>query len=280
MRTMNKTEAFSVLMAVYAKENPEHFRLALQSNLVEQTLLPNEMILVCDGPLTPALDAVIAEYQEKCPDILRVHRLKENGGLGNALNFGLKQCQYEWVARSDSDDVCDEQRFELQMQYLQNHPDVDILGTCIDEFEEDWRSPARKKTMPSDHESIVKMGQFRNPINHMSVVFRKAVILEAGSYQHLPYMEDYDLWIRALCNGAKVENLPQYLVHARVGNGMVQRRGNRQQIASRRILDRHMLKHGMISYPQHWRNMLAISAFVYAPGALREWIYKTVLRKA
>ena len=136
MKNKKENFKFSVLMSVYAKENPEHFWLALHSNLVEQTLLPDEMVLVCDGPLTPELDAVIAEYQEKCPAILRVHRLSENGGLGKALNSGMEQCRYDWIARADSDDVCDAHRFEIQMNYLQEHPEVDILGSCIDEFEE------------------------------------------------------------------------------------------------------------------------------------------------
>lgn len=279
MKNEKENFKFSVLMSVYAKENPEHFRLALQSNLVEQTLLPDEMVLVCDGPLTPALDAVISEFEEKCPDILRVHRLTENGGLGKALNSGMEQCRYDWIARADSDDVCDKHRFEIQMNYLQKHPEVDILGSCIDEFEESWQEPVRKKIMPLSHEGVVEMGKFRNPINHMTVVFRKTVILAAGSYQHLPYMEDYYMWIRAICNGARAENLPQYLVHARVGNGMAQRRGNRAQISSGKTLYRFMQEKHLISQWQYCRNMIALRGFVYLPNGLRSWIYQTILRK-
>lgn len=270
---------FSVLMSVYAKENPEHFALALSSNLIEQTQKPDEMVLVCDGPLTEALDEVILQYTEQYPDVLRVFRLPENGGLGKALNYGLEQCRYEWVARSDSDDVCDSWRFETQMAYLKEHPDVDILGSYIDEFKTDWRDPFRKKQMPLSHAEIVRMAKTRNPINHMTVMFRKSVILAAGSYQHLLYMEDYFLWVRAICGGAKLANIEQYLVHARVGNGMARRRGNREQITSRRVLNEYMLTHGMLSKLEVAKNMVYIVGFTYCPNGVRKFVYDKLLRR-
>lgn len=270
---------FSVLMSVYVKENPEFFSLALSSNLEEQTLMPDELVLVCDGPLTVELDNVIQRYEEKYPDILKVCRLPENRGLGKALNYGLEQCQYEWVARSDSDDVCDRRRFETQITYLNDHPDVDIVGSSIDEFKTDWKNPFRKKQMPLIHSEIVKMAKSRNPINHMTVMFRKSVILEAGSYQHLPLMEDYYLWVRAICCGAKIANLDQYLVHARVGNGMVHRRGNRAQIASRRILNKYMMERGMIGKVEATKNMIYIVGFTCCPNRVRKFVYDKLLRR-
>ena len=102
-------EKFSVLMSVYYKEKPKFFDLALESNLIKQTLPPNEFVLVCDGELTPDLEAVIEKYRKLYPNVLKVYR-KENGGLGKALNFGLPKCSYPLVARSDSDDVCSADR--------------------------------------------------------------------------------------------------------------------------------------------------------------------------
>ena len=266
-------------MSVYKKENPEYFSLALKSNLEDQTLLPTEMVLVCDGPLTEELDAVIQQYSEKHPDVLNVYRLAENGGLGKALNFGLEKCQYEWVARSDSDDVCDCRRFEIQADYLTNHPDVDALGSWIDEFDTDWKEPSRTKTMPLSCEAIAKMAKTRNPINHMTAMFRKSVVLGIGSYWHLPYMEDYFLWVRLLCAGAKLENLDRVLVHARVGNGMAARRGNRAQISSRRELNRYMVQHGMLSRVEAAVNMVLIVGFTCCPNWVRKFVYDKVLRR-
>lgn len=270
---------FSVLMSVYQKEEPEFLATALKSNLTDQTRLPDEMILVCDGPLTEKLDEVIRQFADQYPDVLKVFRLPENGGLGKALNYGLEQCGCEWVARSDSDDICDSRRFEVQLNYLQEHPEIDILGTCIDEFDVDWERPLRRKHMPLLHAEIAKMAKSRNPINHMTVMFRKSAVLEAGSYQHLPLMEDYYLWVRAICGGARLANVDQVLVHARVGNGMAHRRGNRSQIRSRKELNEYMLQHGMITRAESVKNMAYIIGFTCCPDWVREFVYNKLLRR-
>ena len=270
---------FSVLMSVYHKEYPLCFKAALQSNLQEQTLFPDEFVLVCDGPLTADLDAVIADYQKRYPDVFKVYRLEQNVGLGKALKFGLQQCRHEFVARSDSDDICASNRFETQIKFLQENPHIDILGSDISEFETDPQSPVRWKRMPCTHEEIAEMAKLRNPINHMSVMFKKAVVEAVGSYIHLPYVEDYYLWVRALCGGARFANIDEFLVSARVGNGMEKRRSNRAYIGSWKELNRYMIKHGMLRRGQYIKNMLLIRAFVYMPSSVKGFVYKYILRK-
>lgn len=269
---------FSVLMSVYCKENPKHFSMALNSNLVEQTLLPNEMVLVCDGELTEELNQIISEYEHKAPSILKVYRLAKNGGLGKALNFGLEKCSFEWVARSDSDDICAPDRFETQIAYISAN-NVDIVSSYIKEFEITPEQSSRIKKLPLTHGEIAKMAKMRNPINHMAVMFRKSTVMAAGSYQHLPYAEDYYLWIRAIAGGAKLANIPKCLVNARVGNGMVQRRGNRASISSFKVLGKFMLSHKMINRLEYARNMAAIRIFVYMPVKARTFLYEKALRK-
>lgn len=126
-------EKFSVLMSVYIKEDPAYFDLALESNLMKQTLRPDEFVLVCDGELTPELEAVVLKYQKLCPEVLKVYR-KENGGLGKALNFGLPKCQYELIARSDSDDICKSECFEKQVRLMMEHPEYGMISSWVDEF--------------------------------------------------------------------------------------------------------------------------------------------------
>jgi len=271
-------EKFSVLMSVYYKENPTFFDLSLESNLVKQSLQPDEFVLVCDGDLTKELEEVIAKYQKLFPDVLKVCR-KENGGLGKALNFGLPQCSNNLVARSDSDDVCDEHRFEKQVQYMMDHPEVGIISSYIDEFETDWTKPIHKKTLPLNHDELYEMAKFRNPLNHMSVMMRKDLVMNIGSYRHIPYIEDYELWVRAMINGVKIANIDDYLVHARVGNGMIQRRGNKQYIASWKELNTYMLENKMINKATYMRNMISVRAFVYMPVGLKEFVYRKILRR-
>lgn len=270
---------FSVLMSVYYNEQPSNFKLALQSILVNQTRIPDEFILVCDGPLNDGLDAVIDSYEKMYPSVLKVIRQKKNQGLGKALNIGLSMCTYDLVARADSDDVCAKNRFEVQTEFMKVHPEISIISSYIDEFEEDWKSPTKKKELPLLHEDLVEMSKFRNPLNHMAVMFRKSDILEIGSYRHIPYVEDYELWVRAIINGKRLANIDQVLVHARVGNGMVRRRGNKEYINSWKVLNNYMLANKMIGRLTMCRNMMAVRAFVYMPIGLREFVYKNVLRK-
>lgn len=270
---------FSVLMSVYYKESAEYFNLALLSNLVNQTVTPTEMVLVCDGKLTDELENIISIYQEKFSDILKVYRLEENVGLGKALNYGLSKCTYELIARSDSDDICVENRFEKQLLYLSTH-DLDIVSSAIDEFDSDYIKPLRCKKLPVSHEEIVKMAKFRNPINHMSVMFKKSSIIDAGSYMHLPYVEDYYLWVRAINNGAKLANIDEVLVHARVGNGMEKRRGNKVYISSWKTLSGFMLNNKMINKAEYLKNMISVRVFVYMPSRLKRFVYRHILRKA
>lgn len=270
---------FSVLMSVYYKENAEYFDLALKSNLVDQSVKPDEFVLICDGALNTALDCVIDKYVKEFPDIMKVYRLPTNVGLGKALNFGLEKCTYELVARSDSDDICVKERFEKQLDFLKNHAEVSILGGSIAEFEDDPSKSVRLKKMPETNAEVYDYAKFRNPINHMTVIFKKSVIQRLGSYMHMPYLEDYFLWVRALANGETVANLSDVLVYARVGNGMVKRRGNKESIGGWRQIGRFMLDNGMITRLQYVRNILSIYIFVYMPVFLREVLYEKLLRE-
>lgn len=270
--------AFSVLMSVYCKENPEFFDISLKSNLETSSVIPDEFVLICDGDLTPELEIIISKYKTKYPERFKVYR-KENGGLGKALSYGLPKCSYSLVARSDSDDVCAPERFEKQVTFLDNNPDVSILGSYIDEFDGDWTHPMQIKEMPLNHDELYEMAKFRNPLNHMSVMMRKDDIINIGSYRHIPYVEDYDLWVRAMCNGLRIANIGEVLVHARTGAGMIKRRGTKKYIKSWHRLNMYMIHKKMIGYPTYIRNMFMITVFVFMPVGIKELLYKKKLRK-
>ena len=270
---------FSVLMSVYYKEKPEFFSLALESILERQSMKPTEFILVCDGDLIPDLEIIIDKYRKQFPDILKVYR-KGNGGLGKALNFGLLKCTCPIVARADSDDICAPNRFETQMRFLDEHPEIGIISSYIDEFDSNWMTPLRIKTLPLAHEDIYRMAKVRNPLNHMAVMMRRDVVLNLGSYHHVPFVEDYDLWVRALISGVKMANIPEVLVHARVGNGMAKRRGSRESIKSWKVINKQMLEGGMIGYLAYLRNMFLITSFVLMPVGIKEFLYKNILRRS
>lgn len=271
--------AFSVLMSVYYKEKAEFLDRALKSNIENQTLSPNQFVLVCDGPLTAELDSVIEKYQGKHPSVFTVLRLEKNVGLGKALNYGLQACKYDLIARSDSDDVCLPDRFEKQIAYMADHPEVSASSGAIDEFEDDYDQPIRRKNMPLSHEELLKYGKSRCPLNHMAVIFRKQAVLEVGSYEHLQYLEDYYLWMRLIANGYKIGNSDSLLVHACVGNGMVERRGDKRYIQSWKTLGKYMLKNKLQSPIGYIVSIAKVSVWCYMPGSFRTFVYNKILRK-
>lgn len=269
---------FSVLMSVYDKEKPEFLRVSLESILVNQTVKPTEVVVVEDGPLTDELYSVLEEFKNQFT-LLKTIQLKENVGLGAALNEGIKYCSYEWVARMDSDDVAVETRFESQLDFLEKHPDIDLLGGNITEFLNSPLEIISEKRVPQLHDDIVTMAKRRNPMCHMTVMFKKSSVEKAGGYLPLPYVEDYYLWVRMIATGARLANIPITLVYARVGNGMFNRRGNREQITSWKVLNQFMFTNGLITKRDVFLNQIYIRSFVYMPSGVKKFIYERILRK-
>ena len=123
---------FSVLLSVYWKENPDWLRLSLKSIWEDQSLKPAEIVLVKDGPLTDRLEAVISQFKQSAP--LKIVPLSQNQGLGRALNEGLKFCSFDLVARMDTDDISKPDRFEKQIRFISQHPDISVVGSWVDEL--------------------------------------------------------------------------------------------------------------------------------------------------
>lgn len=213
-------------MSLYIKEDPKWFKTALESITSDQERRPDEVVLVCDGPLTEELEAVITEYEIAGCVPLRAIRLAENKGLGIALKEGLEACRGDLVARMDTDDIAENCRLKLQEEYMNTHADVSACGGEIAEFINEGEI-IRVKHMPSSPDKVYKYGKTRNPLNHMTVMFRKQAVLDAGGYQHFPLLEDYHLWSRMLAKGNVIANLDTVLVNARIGSTFAERRGGK-----------------------------------------------------
>ena len=217
---------FSVLLSLYFKEKPEYLHECLES-LITQTLLPNEIVIVFDGPLSFELESIVENLKTEIP--LKILRLEENVGLGKALNLGLKICSYSYVARMDTDDICRPDRFEKKMCFLLKNPDVSMLGSSINEFDGELK---REKKLPLYHQDIINYSKMKNPFNHMSVIFKKESIKNVGGYRHHLYMEDYNLWLRLLHGGFLTANLNESLLDVRVGNSMIEKRKGSKYLKS------------------------------------------------
>tara|TARA_B100001093_G_scaffold520294_1_gene614383 strand:- start:4974 stop:5792 length:819 start_codon:yes stop_codon:yes gene_type:complete len=214
---------YSVLISVYSKEKANFLNKALNS-LVNQTLIPGEIVIVKDGLLNPDLDEVIDSFSSKEKNKVKVLSLKENVGLGKALQLGLLETNFDIVARMDSDDISYENRFKLQYEFLSDNKHIDIVGSNIDEFRKDFKVVDNVRIVPENHYDISKRMKWINGMNHVTVMFRKKSIIDSGNYNSFNGFEDYHLWIRMILNNKKFYNIQKSLVAVRIGNDMIGRR--------------------------------------------------------
>ena len=271
---------YSVLMSVYAKDDPIFLAPALRSIYEDQTKKPDEIVIVFDGPLTDDLYQVLNEFAKDKSDIVRYCPLETNQGLGEALRIGSELCTGDYIFRMDADDISHPQRFEKQANYLESHPEIDALGTDIAEFYKHLEeTDKRVRACPKDHNGIVKMAKRRNPMNHVSVCMKREALKKSGGYESLPLLEDYYLWLKMIVSGCKLTNLNESLVYVRIGNGFNAKRGSKVRIIGWKTLQQFMLDHKLIGAIEASLNMLYIFGFTYSPCWLRRLMYERILRK-
>lgn len=269
---------FSVLMSIYDKEKPQYLDECILSLWDNQTIKPSEIILVKDGKLTSELENIILVWQEKLGSDLKIVALEQNVGLGKALNAGLQQCRHEWVFRMDTDDIATPDRFQKQMDFMQKNSDIVLFGGQVLEFDENQGQADTLKAVPLEDDKIKQFSQKRNPFNHMTVAYKKDIILKLGGYQHHLFMEDYNLWLRVIGAGYKVANLSDVLVYARVGNGMHARRRGWQYIQSEKQLFKLKVKLGIQRTIPALGILLMRCVVRLLPATIIQKIYRRFLR--
>jgi lipopolysaccharide/colanic/teichoic acid biosynthesis glycosyltransferase/glycosyltransferase involved in cell wall biosynthesis len=272
-------EPFSIAMSVYKSDNPQFFDRSLSSITEMQTVMPNEVVLVVDGPVSEEINTVISKYENKY-DCFKVIRLEKNGGLGNALKIAVENATYDLIARMDSDDVSVPTRFEEQLKFFKKHPNTDIVGGDISEFIGNENGIVGKRVVPTTNDKIREYMKKRCPFNHMSVMYKKNAVLTAGGYQDWFLNEDYYLWIRMWLNNATFANTGTVLVNVRVGEEMYQRRGGKKYFDSEKGLQDYMLNNKMISLPVYVENIA--KRFIVQkmlPNTIRGWVFRTFARE-
>lgn len=269
---------FSVLISVYYKENPEYFKIALESCFHKQTLKPNEVIIVKDGPLTDELNNIIKNFSTEAP--VKIVNLDKNMGLGIALAKGIEASSNEIIARMDGDDISLHDRFLKQLKFFKKHPETTILGGQIAEFIDEPARIVGIRNVPTESKEINNYLKYRCPFNHMTVMFKRSHVLSVGNYQHWHFNEDYYLWVRMALASYKFSNLPDKLVNVRVGEDMYKRRGGWEYFKSEARLQRYMWENKVISAPLLIYNILGRFVIqVLMPNNIRGYIFKKLFRK-
>ena len=265
-------------MSVYKNEKPKYLKQALES-IVKQTLMPNEIVIVKDGLLTKELDQVIDEYRENYKELFKIVAFDKNRGLGLALRDGVLACKYDYIARMDTDDISKPDRFEKQIKFLEEHPNVALLGTWIKEFSKNPQVPDTITELPCKNEEILKFANSRNPFRHMTVIFKKQAVLDSGNYRDFLWFEDYDLWVRVMQKGYDVANLPEFLVDVRADGEMFARRGGWKYLQQDLKFQKFLYDSGFVSCFLFIKNVVVRSVVRVLPNGVRVFIYKNLLRK-
>ena len=275
---MSEKQQFSVLMSVYIKENPIFLKDAIKS-IQNQTMKPSEIILVEDGPLTPELYQVLDQVEAESEIPVKRCPLEENQGLGLALRYGVLQCQYDSIARIDTDDIAVPDRFEQQI-HLMEQENLDLLGGHIAEFIDNPKEVVSYRRVPTQHADIVTYQRMRSAFNHMTVMFKKNMVLKAGNYEDGLYMEDDLLWLNMIAAGARTGNVDQILCRVRVGAGMFERRGGLRYLNLYRQARQRMLERNQISYIEYAKSVGVQAVVALCPGFVRQFIFVKLLRKS
>ena len=270
---------FSVLLSVYKKEKPEYMKVALES-IVNQTLMPNEIVIVVDGTLTTELDVVIDHFKCQYPDLVKVLYFSKNRGLGPALHDGVLTCQNEWIARMDTDDIAYPERFAKQIEFLTDHPDVDMVGSWITEFSIDLDHPDTITKLPVTYDEVVSYSKRRNPFRHMTLIYKKSAVINSGNYRDFLWFEDYDLWVRMIQNGYYVVNMPEVLVNVRADDDMFARRSGWKYWKQDMKFQKFLYSTHYISLKDYFLNVVVRSIYRFLPKSLIVNLYKQFLRSS
>jgi glycosyltransferase involved in cell wall biosynthesis len=268
---------FSVLIPLYYKEQPERVRAALES-VAQQTLAPDEVVIVKDAGLPEGLERVVQAAGKRLK--IRAVQMDDRVDLGTALQRGLLECSHDVVARVDTDDLSRADRFARQIEYLESNPGVDVIGSWVAEFD---GSPDRIyawKKFPSSHDEIRRFAKRRCPMGHMTMMFRKKAVLDAGNYQRFRGigMEDYDLWVRMLLKGSRFANIPEPLVNACAGSDLSRRRGGLRHAYNEVMLQRRFLDLGFLTLWEFLVNLATRVPFVMIPSRLRFMVQRKTFR--
>lgn len=199
----------SVIMSVY---NDSHYLKQSIEGILNQSFRDFEFIIINDYSSDDSR-RIIEQYMQQDKRIILVNNAK-NIGLTKSLNHGIDIAKGEYIARQDADDVSLSKRFELQLQFLENNPDIFLAGTNSYVFTEGSKRFVKGTVCGS--KKIKKYLAKDNPIIHSSIIFRNNQKIRYRKKFY--YAQDYDLLLSAISKGLNIDNLKEPLVLYRVND--------------------------------------------------------------
>lgn len=233
----------------------------------ENSLQPNKIVLVVDGPLTEQKEETLIKLTEGKQ--YKIIWQEYNLGLIKALNAGLKHVDTEWCVRCDCDDYNHANRFQELADQFGNET-LAVVGSYINET--GWRTQVQRH-VPLDHFNIIKFMAWRNPFNHMSVAFRTSSVKALGGYPDIYGREDYALWVMLLSEGWKMMNIGQNLVTVSAGAEMLRRRSGLKHVVAEYKLFRLKLRASALPKVSSFIAFILRSCAIIAPVAIKHKIW-------
>ncbi len=267
-------EPFSLLVSVYDGDRPDYIRRALRSAVDEQTVRPDQVVIVRDGPVRDEIDGCLEDFRQTSAVPVSYVPLPRNRGLGPALDEGLSASWFDVIARMDADDVAMPYRFEVELPLIQ---DADIVGAGLLEFVADTDDIVGQRVPPTDPSRIRRFARMHDPFNHPTVVYRRRAVVAAGGYGEFPLMEDYALFARMLERGARAVNVAEPLVYYRVGPEAFKRRGGTGLLRSELRLQREFRRRGFTTRVEYVRNVLVRGGYRLIPWWCRRAVYRPIV---
>ena len=269
------SENLTVVMSVYSKDSPLFFNQAVYS-VLNQTYKAKEFIIVVDGPVGNDINTVLDSVSQI--ETVNIIRLSENSGLAFTRKLAISKSSTEFVAVMDSDDICVADRFERQIFFL-SEGEADVVGGWIEEFSEIPEDQGIIRKTPLTHQDIYNFGKWRNPINHVTLMFKKLSYDQVGGYSELLANEDWEMVSRMLVNGLIICNIPEVLVHVRAGNDMIKRRRTSRQFWGEMRAFKLMYKCKYLGLYYLIMNIGLRTLIRIFPQAVTAYLYKNILRK-
>ena len=272
------TAPCSALVCVYEKDNAEHFEIAVRS-LYEQTLPPDEVVIVGDGKLSGELYAKIDVLKKSYPSI-KYYELEKNLGIGAASNYGISKCKNELIAKMDSDDISLPERIEKQVAEFEKDPSLSVLGGQLDEFANNNPDQVvSRREVPTSSEKIIRFARRRSPINNPTVMFRKADVQSVGGYPEMNRAEDYLLFVRLIAAKKLLRNLPDTVVKYRLDADNIKRRKSWSNTKEMIRARKEAYKLGVARWIDYEFMKIAFLCLFIAPSGLAKISYRLGLRK-
>ena len=234
------------LLPVWRGDDSADLKLSIDSVIGQQFIGNTQLtIFFClDGNLKRSQLQIIEESSKFVSTIIINN--KYSRGLANNLNSGLEEVlkdDFEYIARMDADDICLKNRFSDQLKYLQENPDVDLVGSWSEIID---RNSFIIGTKVVDEVVSFDSLTFSCEVIHPAVMFRGDFFGKYGLYDGFyEKSQDWELWLRACQKGAVIKNIQQSLLKLRIDSNLVSRRKN-EQFYNRKIISKY--SKGLVKY--------------------------------